>query len=161
MLVALLLLLVFTLRTTVVSIFSSISRPLAITIMTIMVSMVFINNPGVMANNTRMMITRLLFFMTIGLGHILTLLNICNIYNYFIINIAFFMILLLWDLVALLVLLVMTMWTIMLLVLNMSMVFMAWISSSIHKSGRQKGNQEFHFWMNRTEDFPPCINKEL
>merc|ERR1719513_130058 len=70
MLVALLLLLVFTLRTTVVSIFSSISRPLAITIMTIVVSMVFINNPGVMANNTRMMITRLLFFMTIGLGHI-------------------------------------------------------------------------------------------
>merc|ERR1719431_1409448 len=57
MLLALLLLLVFTLRTTVVSIFSSISWPLAITIMTIVVSMVFINNPGVMANNTRMMIT--------------------------------------------------------------------------------------------------------
>merc|ERR1719427_1197951 len=82
MLVALLLLLVFTLTTTVVSIFSSI--------------------PGVMANNTRMMITSLLFFMTVGLGYILTLLNIC-------------------------------------------MVFMAWMSSSIHKSGRQKGNQEFHF----------------
>merc|ERR1711982_197038 len=94
MLVALLLLLVFTLRTTVVSIFSSISRPLVITIMTIVVSMVFINNPGVMANNTRMMITRLLFFMTMR--------------------------------------------AIMLLVLNMSMVFMAWISSSIHKGGRQK-----------------------
>merc|ERR1711982_200874 len=109
MLVALLLLLVFTPRTTVVSIFSSISRPLVITIMTIGVSMVFINNPGVMANNTRMMITRLLFFMTIGLGHILALLNIGNIYNYFIINIALFMLLFLWDLVALLVLLVMTM----------------------------------------------------
>merc|ERR1719312_586884 len=173
MLVALLLLLIFTLRTTVVSIFSSISGPLVITIMTIVVSMVFINNPGVMANNTRMMITRLLFFMTIGLGHILALLNICNIYNYFIINIALFMtiglghilallnigniynyfiinialfmLLFLWDLVALLVLLVMTMRAIMLLVLNMSMVFMAWISSSIHKGGRQKGNQEFHF----------------
>merc|ERR1711942_526650 len=104
MLVALLLLLVFTLRTTVVSIFSSISCPLVIVI-----SMVFINNPGVMANNTRMMITRLLFFMTIGLGHILALLNIGNIYNYFIINIALFMLLFLWDLVALLVLLVMTM----------------------------------------------------
>merc|ERR1711862_86912 len=152
MLVALLLLLVFTLRTTVVSIFSSISRPLVITIMTIVVSMVFINNPGVMANNTRMMIARLLFFMTIGLGHILALLNIGNIYNYFIINIALFM---------LLFLLVMTMRAIMLLVLNMSMVFMAWISSSIHKGGRQKGNQEFHFWLNRTEDFPPCNNKEL
>merc|ERR1719320_2285813 len=145
MLVALLLLLVFTLRTTVVSIFSSISRPLAITIMTIVVSMVFINNPGGMANNTRMMITRLLFFMTIGLGHILAFLNIGNIYNDFIINIALFMLLFFWDLVALLVLLVMTMRAIMLLVLNMSMVFMAWISSSIHKGGRQKGNKEFHF----------------
>merc|ERR1711942_259332 len=60
-----------------------------------------------------------------------------------------------------LVLLVMTMRAIMLLVLNMSMVFMAWISSSIHKGGRQKGNQEFHFLLNRTEDFPPCNNKEL
>merc|ERR1719244_556079 len=63
MLVALLLLLVFTLRTTVVSIFSSISCPLVVVI-----SMVFINNPGVMSNNTRMVITRLLFFMAIGLG---------------------------------------------------------------------------------------------
>merc|ERR1719430_428976 len=62
MLVALLLLLVFTLRTTVVSIFSSISCPLVVVI-----SMVFINNPGVMSNNTRMVITRLLFFMAIGL----------------------------------------------------------------------------------------------
>ena len=123
--------------------------------------MVFINNPGVVSNNTRMVITRLLLLMAVGLGDILTLLNISNIYNDFIINIAFFMLLLLWDFVALLVLLVMTMRTIMLLVLNMSMVFMAWMSSSIHKSGRQKGNQEFHFWMNRTEDFPPCINKEL
>merc|ERR1739849_17144 len=47
MLVALLLLLVFTLRTTVVSIFSSTSCPLVVVI-----SMVFINNPGVMSNNT-------------------------------------------------------------------------------------------------------------
>merc|ERR1719427_1384930 len=140
MLVALLLLLVFTLRTTVVSIFSSISRPLAITIMTIVVSMVFINNPGVMANNTRMMITRLLFFMTIGLGHILTLLNICNIYNYFIINIAFFMLLFFWYLMTLLVLLVMTMRTIMLLILNMSMVTLARISCTRHKSNRQESN---------------------
>merc|ERR1719308_255113 len=91
MLVALLLLLIFTLRTTVVSIFSSISWPVVITIMTIVVSMVFINNPGVVSNNTRMVITRLLFFMAVGLGHILTLLNISNIYNNFIINITFFM----------------------------------------------------------------------
>merc|ERR1711891_54769 len=102
MLVALLLLLVFTLRSTVISIFSSISCPLVVVI-----SMVFINNPGVMSNNTRMVITRLLFFMAIGLGHILTLLNISNIYNNFIINITFFMFLFLWYLMTLLVLLVM------------------------------------------------------
>merc|ERR1712055_73090 len=140
MLVALLLLLVFTLRTTVVSIFSSISGPLVVTIMTIVISMVFINNPGVMSNNTRMVITRLLFFMAIGLGHILTHLNISNIYNNFIINITFFMFLFFWDLVALLVLLVMTMRTIMLLILNMSMVTMARISCTRHKSNRQEGN---------------------
>merc|ERR1711891_56784 len=108
MLVALLLLLVFTLRTTVVSIFSSISCPLVVVI-----SMVFINNPGV-------------------------------IYNNFIINITFFMFLFFWDLVALLVLLVITMRTIMLLILNMSMVTMARISCTRHKSNRQEGNEEFH-----------------
>merc|ERR1712055_1258269 len=145
MLVALLLLLVFTLRTTVVSIFSSISGPLVVTIMTIVISMVFINNPGVMSNNTRMVITRLLFFMAIGLGNILTLLNI-----------TFFMFLFFWDLMALLVLLVMTMWTIMLLILNMSMVTMARISCTRHKSNRQEGNKEFHLGFSRTEDFPPC-----
>merc|ERR1712066_322339 len=90
MLVALLLLLVFTLRTTVVSIFSSISCPLVVVI-----SMVFINNPGVMSNNTRMVITRLLFFMAMR--------------------------------------------TIMLLILNMSMVTLARISCTRHKSNRQEG----------------------
>ena len=125
--------------------------------MTIVVSMVFINNPGVMSNNTRMVIARLFFFMTIGLGHILALLNIGNINNYFIINIAFLMLLFLWDLMALLVLLVMTMRAIMLLVLNVSMVSMA----SIHKGGRQKGKHEFHFVLKKTDDFPPCMNKEL
>merc|ERR1711970_1574288 len=102
MLVALLLLLVFTLRTPVVSIFSSISCPLVVVI-----SMVFI-------------------------------------YNNFIINITFFMFLFFWDLMALLVLLIMTMRTIMLLILNMSMVTMARISCTRHKSNRQEGNEEFH-----------------
>ena len=45
----------------------------------------------------------------------------------------------------------------MLLVLNVSMVFMA----SIHKGDRQKGKQEFHFGLKNTDDFPPCMNKEL
>merc|ERR1719342_2020948 len=146
MLVALLLLFILTLRAGVVAFVASLSSTLGVVI-----SMVFINNPGVMSNNTRMMITRLLFFMAIGLGHILTLLNISNIYNNFIINITFFMFLFLWYLMALLVLLVMTMRTIMLLILNMSMVTLARISCTRHKSNRQEGNWEFHLGFLRTE----------
>ena len=71
--------------------------------------MILINNSGIMSNNTRMVITRLLFFMTISLGNILTLLNIGDIYNDFIINITFLTFL--GDIVALLVLIVMTMRT--------------------------------------------------
>merc|ERR1719431_11149 len=127
MLVALLLLLVFTLRTTVVSIFSSISCPLVV-----------------------------VFIMAIGLDHILALLNISNIYNNFIINITFFMFLFFWYLMTLLVLFVMTMRTIMLLILNMSMITLARISCTRHKSNRQEGNEEFHLGFLRTEDFPPC-----
>merc|ERR1719431_1933658 len=151
MLVALLLLLVITLRNTVVAIFSSISCPLVVVI-----SMEFINNPGVISNNTRLVITRLLFFMAIGLGNILTLLNISNIYNNFIINITFFMFLFFWYLMTLLVLLVMKMRTIMLLILNMSMVTLARISSTRHKSNRQEGTKELHLGFLRTVDFPPC-----
>merc|ERR1719290_502507 len=109
-----------------------------------------------MSNNTRMVITSLLFFMTVGLGHILTLFNISNIYNNFIINITFFMFLFFWYLMTLLVLLVMTMRAIVLLVLNMSMVTMARISSTRYKSNRQEGNEEIHFGFLKTEDFPPC-----
>merc|ERR1719481_1293940 len=113
--------------------------------MTIVISMVFINNPGVMSNNTRMVITRLLFFMAVGLGHILTLFNISNIYNNFIINITFFMLLFFWYLMTLLVLLVMTMRAIMLLVLNMSMVTMTRISSTGYKSTDRRAKRNFHF----------------
>merc|ERR1719187_1411059 len=109
-----------------------------------------------MSNNTRMVITRLLFFMAVGLGHILTLLNISNIYNNFIINITFFMFLFFWYLMTLLVLFVMTMRALMLLVLNMSMITMTRISSTRCKSNRQEGNEEFHFRFLKTEDFPPC-----
>merc|ERR1712212_365912 len=83
-------------------------------------------------------------------------LNISNIYNNFIINITFFMFLFFWYLMTLLVLLVMTMRTIMLLILNMSMVTLARISCTRHKSNRQEGNEEFHLGFLRTEDFPPC-----
>merc|ERR1712029_948080 len=81
MLVALLLLFVLTLRSSVITFVTSLSSSLVIVI-----GMVFINNPGVMSNNTRMMIAGLLFLMAVGSCDILTLLNIGDINNYFIIN---------------------------------------------------------------------------
>merc|ERR1711939_507 len=99
--------------------------------------MVLINNSGVMSNNARMMIAGLLFLMTVGSCDILTLLNIGDINNYFIINKAFFMFLLLWDFVTLLVFLVMTVGTIMLLVLDVTIVLTR-LGSTIHKCGRVK-----------------------
>merc|ERR1712113_967869 len=117
MLVALLLLFVLTLRSSVVTFVTSLSSSLVIVI-----GMVFINNPGVMSNNTRMKIAGLLFLMAVGSCDILTLLNIGDINNYFIIDKAFFMLLFLGDFVTLLVFLVMTMRTIMLLVLDVTIV---------------------------------------
>merc|ERR1712114_49277 len=117
MLVALLLLFVLTLRSSVITFVASLSSTLVIVI-----SMIFVNNSGVMSNNTRMMIAGLLFLMAVGPCDILTLLNIGDINNYFIIDKAFFMFLLLGDFVTLLVFLVMTVRTIMLLVLDVTVV---------------------------------------
>merc|ERR1712236_67296 len=67
MLVALLLLFVLTLRSSVVTFVTSLSSTLVIVI-----GMVFINNPGVMSNNTRMKIAGLLFLMAVSSCDILT-----------------------------------------------------------------------------------------
>merc|ERR1712111_328626 len=113
MLVALLFLFVLTLRSGVVTFVASLSSTLVIVI-----GMVLVNNSGVMSNNTRMKIAGLLFLMAVGSCDILTLLNIGNINNYFIIDKAFFMFLFFGNFVTLLVFLVMTMRTIMLLIFN-------------------------------------------
>merc|ERR1719244_1437834 len=149
MLVALLFLFVLTLRSSVVTFIASLSSTLVIVI-----SMVFINNSGVVSNNTRMKIAGFLFLMAVGSCDILALLNIGDINNYFIINKAFFMFLLLWDFVTLLVFLVMTMRTIMLLILDMSVVLTR-LGSAVHKCGREKESKEFHFEHLRMEHFPP------
>merc|ERR1719244_2062603 len=128
MLVALLLLFVLALRSSVVTFVASLSSTLMIVI-----GMVFVNNSGVMSNNTRMVIAGLLFLMAVGSCDILTLLNIGDINDYFIIDKAFFMLLFLGDFVTLLVFLVMTMRTIMLLVLDMTIV-LTWPGSTIHKA---------------------------
>merc|ERR1712112_245500 len=132
MLVALLLLFVLTLRSSVVTFVSSLSGTLMIVI-----GMVLINNSGVMSNNTRMMVAGFLFLMAVGSCDILTLFNIGDINNYFIIEKAFFMFLLLGDFVTLLVFLVMTMWTIMLLVLDVTVVLTR-IGSTVHKCCREE-----------------------
>merc|ERR1719244_792082 len=149
MLVALLFLFVLTLRSSVVTFIASLSSTLVIVI-----SMVFINNSGVVSNNTRMKIAGFLFLMAVGSCDILALLNIGDINNYFIINKAFFMFLLLWDFVTLLVFLVMTMRTIMLLILDMSVVLTR-LGSAVHKCDREKESNEFHFGLWRIEHFPP------
>merc|ERR1719369_729234 len=138
MLVALLLLFVLTLRSSVVTFVVSLSSSLVIVI-----GMVFINNSGVMSNNTRMKIGGFLFLMAVGSCDILALLNIGDVNNYFIIDKAFFMFLLLWDFVTLLVFLVMTMRTIMLLILDMSVVLTR-LGSTVYKCGREKKSNEFH-----------------
>merc|ERR1719309_1320654 len=138
MLVALLLLFVLTLRSSVVTFVASLSSTLVIVI-----SMVFVNNSGVMSNNTRMKIAGLLFLMAVGSCDILTLLNIGDINNYFIIDKAFFMFLFFGDFVTLLVFLVMTVRTIMLLIFNMSVVLTR-LGSTVHKCGREKKSNEFH-----------------
>merc|ERR1719309_578333 len=124
MLVALLFLFVLTLRSSVVTFVASLSSTLVIVI-----SMVLIDNPRVMSNNARMKIAGLLFLMAVGSCDILTLLNIGDINNYFIINKAFFMLLFLGNFVTLLIFLVMTMGTIMLLVLNVSVILAGFGSS--------------------------------
>merc|ERR1719147_106237 len=139
MLVALLLLFVLTLRSSVVTFVASLSSTLVIVI-----GMVLVNNPGVMSNNTRMKIAGLLFLMAVGSCDILTFFNVSDIHNYFIINKAFFMLLLLGDFVTLLVFLVMTMRSIMLLVLNVAIVLTR-LCSTIYKGGREKEGNEFHF----------------
>merc|ERR1719244_2460876 len=149
MLVALLLLFVLALRAGVVTFVAGLSSTLMIVI-----SMVFVNNSGVMSNNTRMMIAGLLFLMAVGSCDILTLFNIGDINNYFIINKAFFMLLLLWDFMTLLVFLVMTMRTIMLLVLDVTVVLTR-LGSTVHKCGREKESNEFHLELWRIEHFPP------
>merc|ERR1719244_1277630 len=149
MLVALLFLFVRTLRSGVVTFIASLSSTLVIVI-----SMVFINNSGVVSNNTRMKIAGFLFLMAVGSCDILALLNIGDINNYFIINKAFFMFLLLWDFVTLLVFLVMTVGTIMLLVLDVTVVLTR-LGSAVHKCDREKESNEFHFGLWMIEHFPP------
>merc|ERR1711970_95014 len=147
MLVALLFLFVLALRSGVVTLVAGLSSTLVIVI-----SMVFVNNSGVMSNNTRMMIAGLLILMAVGSCDILTLLNIGDINNYFIINKAFFMFLFLGDFVTLLVFLVMTMRTIMLLILNVTVVLTR-LGSAVHKGCREKESNEFHFGLWRIEHF--------
>merc|ERR1719495_2708954 len=137
-LVALLLLLVFTVRTTRVSVVTRISGTLVV--ITSIVFMMSINNFRLSFNNVRVVVDLFMLLITMCDDNILTLLNIGYIYNNIIVNITFFMFLLLGFLVALMILLVMTMRTIM---ISMAKVMSTRISSTIGnscKSCRQEEN---------------------
>merc|ERR1719290_488121 len=93
--------------------------------------MMSINNFRLSFNNVRVVVDLFMLLITMCDDNILTLLNIGYIYNNIIVNIAFFMFLLLGFLVALVILLVMAMRTIM---ISMTEVMSTRISSTIGNS---------------------------
>merc|ERR1719500_2228114 len=109
-LVTLLVLLVMTLGAMGVSIGVSMMGSLSISF-TLMVAVMTIRaimlNMRVMSNNMRTVVNLSVFFLTVSVGNILTLLNVGCVYN----MLTLIMFLMLGDLVALVVLLVMTTWT--------------------------------------------------
>ena len=102
-LVALLVLLVMTLWSMGVSMMGrlSISFTLVVAVISIRAMMLHV---GVMTNNMRAVVNLSVFFLTVSVGDILTLLNVGGVYN----MLTLIMFLMLGDLVALVVLLVMT-----------------------------------------------------
>merc|ERR1719369_1838841 len=111
-LVALLLLLVLTVRTTGVSLVSSITLDIVSISITISLLM-SINNLRLSFDNVRVVVDLFMLLSTMCDDNILTLLNFSYVNNDIIVNIAFFMILLFRSLVTLVILLIMTMRTIM------------------------------------------------
>merc|ERR1711862_387413 len=121
-LVALLLLLVLTVRTTGVSLVSSLTLDIVTISITISLLM-SINNLRLSFDNVRVVVD---LFM---------LLNFSYVYNDIIVNIAFFMILLLRCLVTLVILLIMTMRTIM---ISMAKMMTTRVSGTVDKRGREE-----------------------
>merc|ERR1719250_262813 len=93
LILALLLLVVFTVRTTGVSMVTRISGTLVV--ITSIGFMMSINNLRLSFNNVRVVVDLFMLLITMCDDNILTLLNIGYIYNNIIVNIAFFMFLLL------------------------------------------------------------------
>merc|ERR1719312_1840545 len=140
-LVALLLLLVLTVRTTGVSLVSSLTLDIVTISITISLLM-SINNLRLSFDNVRVVVDLFMLLGTMCNDNILTLLNFSYIYNDIIVNIAFFMILLLRSLVTLVILLIMTMRTIM---ISMAKMMTTRVSCTVDKRGREEDNQELHF----------------
>merc|ERR1711970_816042 len=118
--------------------------------------MMSINNFRLSFDNVRVVVDLFMLLITMCDDNILALLNIGNIYNNIIVNITFFMVLLLGFLVALLVFLVMAVRTIM---VSMAKVMTTRVSSTIGNSCEscgQEENKELHCYSG-TEDFPPCV----
>ena len=109
-LLALLVLLILTVRSGRVSMASSLSSTLVVPTIA-MTFMVNINNLGVMSNNMGAVVNLLVFLLTMSGDNVFTFLNVGDIYDNVILNMTLIMLRLLGDLVALMFLLVMTMRT--------------------------------------------------
>ena len=109
-LLALLVLLILTVRSGRVSMASSLSSTLVVPTIA-MTFMVNINNLGVMSNNMGAVVNLLVFLLTMSGDNVFTFLNVGDIYDNVVLNMTFIMLRLFGDLVALMVLLVMTMRT--------------------------------------------------
>merc|ERR1719369_2064276 len=140
-LVALLLLLVLTVRTTGVYLVSCLTLDIVSISITISLLM-SINNLRLSFNNVRVVVDLFMLLSTMCDDNILTLLNFSYVNNDIVVNIAFFMILLFRSLVTLVILLIMTMRTIM---ISMAKMMTTRVSGTVNKRGREEDNQEFHF----------------
>ena len=133
-LLALLVLLILTVRSGRVSMASSLSSTLVVPTIA-MTFMVNINNLGVMSNNMGAVVNLLVFLLTMSGDNVFTFLNVGDIYDNVILNMTLIMLRLLGDLVALMVLLVMTMRT-----TGVAMTSSIRIGSAKDEGGREEEN---------------------
>ena len=133
-LLALLVLLILTVRSGRVSMASSLSSTLVVPTIA-MTFMVNINNLGVMSNNMGAVVNLLVFLLTMSGDNVFTFLNVGDIYDNVVLNMTFIMLRLFGDLVALMVLLVMTMRT-----TGVAMTSSIRIGSAKDEGGREEEN---------------------
>ena len=113
--------------------------------------MLSINHLRFPFDNVRIVVDLFMLFGTVSDYNVFALLNVSDIKDNVIVNMAFIMMLLLRSLVALIVFLVMTMRT---AVISVAEMMTTRIGSTMDKSSREDKDQEFHFVI-FGDNFPP------